>query len=308
MRDLETFLTEVYVVIDDLIRTDAPLPPAGPGPAPALSPSETLTLGLLSQWSRFGSERAFYRFAVRHLRPAFPTLPDRSQFNRQLRKLARVLAWLAVRLGQHHLTKRAYEVLDGTAIPVRNRKRRHQGWLAEHTDYGYSTQLGSYEGMQLVISVTPSGQITGYSLGSARQNERRLADALLARRAQPDPEHPEAGDASGAPYLADSGFSGKTVQARWRQDYGAKVLAQPLPQAHRRWSRRVRRWVAGKRQIVETAFHCLQHRFRLTADRPHTLDGLQARVAAKIALHNCCICLNRSHGHPDLAITELLPW
>ena len=41
-----------------------------------------VTLVIFSRWSRFTSERDFYRYAMRHLRDAFPTLPHRSQFNR----------------------------------------------------------------------------------------------------------------------------------------------------------------------------------------------------------------------------------
>ena len=47
--------------------------------------SEVLTLAIFGQWQGFGSERGFYRYAQHHLRPAFPTLPARAQFNRQLR-------------------------------------------------------------------------------------------------------------------------------------------------------------------------------------------------------------------------------
>jgi hypothetical protein len=44
-----------------------------------------VTLAIFSRWNRFGSERNFYRYARRHLRDAFPTLPHRSQFNRLVR-------------------------------------------------------------------------------------------------------------------------------------------------------------------------------------------------------------------------------
>jgi len=49
-----------------------------PGPEPSLSESEVLTLAIFARWSRFTSERDFYRYAEANLRDAFPTLPDRS--------------------------------------------------------------------------------------------------------------------------------------------------------------------------------------------------------------------------------------
>ena len=47
----------------------------------------------------------------------------------------------------------------------------------------------------------------------------------------------------------------------------------------------------------------LHHTFRLDRERPHDLSGFQARLAAKIALHNFCIWLNAQpagRGCPDL--------
>ena len=85
MVDSDTFLTTLYVMIDDFCKSH--LSPEQRGGAPAsLTPSEVLTLALFGQWQRFSSERAFYRYAQQHLRGAFPTLPDRSQFNRLLRQ------------------------------------------------------------------------------------------------------------------------------------------------------------------------------------------------------------------------------
>jgi hypothetical protein len=52
----------------------------------------------------------------------------------------------------------------------------------------------------------------------------------------------------------------------------------------------------------------LHHTFRLDRERPHELSGLQARLAAKIALHNFCIWLNEQLGRPRLAFTDLVDW
>lgn len=57
----------------------------GPGPKASLSESEVVTLAIFARWSRFASERDFYRYAGDQLREAFPTLPDRSRFNRLAR-------------------------------------------------------------------------------------------------------------------------------------------------------------------------------------------------------------------------------
>ena len=71
-----------------------------PGPDASLSPSEVVTLAIFSRWSRFSSERDFYRYAARHLQNAFPTLPNRSQFNRLVRSEVRLIEEVALHLAQ----------------------------------------------------------------------------------------------------------------------------------------------------------------------------------------------------------------
>src|SRR5215831_10233275 len=85
MVDVDTFLTTLYVMVDDFCRLSLP-PAPHPGPQAALSLGEVVTLALCGQWHSFGSERGFYRYAQRQLRAAFPQLPTREQYNRQVRQ------------------------------------------------------------------------------------------------------------------------------------------------------------------------------------------------------------------------------
>ena len=56
--------------------------------------------------------------------------------------------------------------------------------------------------------------------------------------------------------------------------------------------------ILGYNQMVETVFDKLHHAFALDRERPHQLDGFQTRLAAKVALHNFCIWLNRKGAAP----------
>ena len=73
MVDPDTFLTTVYVMLDDFCQSKLP-PEVHSGPRASLSRSEVITLGLFGQWACFPSERRFYRHAQRHLCAALPTL------------------------------------------------------------------------------------------------------------------------------------------------------------------------------------------------------------------------------------------
>jgi len=52
----------------------------------------------------------------------------------------------------------------------------------------------------------------------------------------------------------------------------------------------------------------LLNTFRLGRPRPHALDGFQARLATKVALHNFCLWLNMQLGREPLAFADLLDW
>ena len=141
MVDIDTFLTTLYVMVDDFCKQHL-APDSRPGPPAALERSEVLTLAILGQWQLFGSERGFYRYVQHHLRGAFPTWPARSQFNRRRRRHGGALVegfLYVVRLLQ--APRCAFEALDTTAVPTRDAKRRGRGWLPGLADIGWSNRL-----------------------------------------------------------------------------------------------------------------------------------------------------------------------
>lgn len=233
MPDLETFLVELDVVIDEFGKEQGP-PPVRPGPAPSLWPSEVLTLALVNQWARFGSERDFYRFATQHLRPSFPRLPSRPQLNRLIRHhqagLTHFTLWLTARLDAATAPD---EVLDGTAVPTRNAKRRGRGWLAGVADIGKCLRRGWIHGLRVLVCAAPQGPVTGWGVGPASTNDRALAESFFAQRTTPAPLLPSVGRPASGVYLADSGFAGTDCEAGWVQALRAQVVAPPQDDAKR---------------------------------------------------------------------------
>jgi hypothetical protein len=197
MVDVDTFLTALYVMVDDFCHSHTLK--RRPGPEPSLSESEVLTLAIFARWSRFSSERDFYRYASGHLREAFPTLPERSQFNRLVRFYTQLLVekmalHLAEVLVEAH--KGSYEALDSSAMPIRDVKRRGGGWLAGYADIGWSNSLGWYEGFRLLVAVNPVGMITGFGFASASTKDQPLAETFFAARHEQNPRLPSVGSAA----------------------------------------------------------------------------------------------------------------
>jgi hypothetical protein len=308
MTDTNTFLTTLYVVVDDFCKQQLP-PERAPSPKVSLTRSEVVTLTLFGQWQHFPSERAFYRYAHHHLRNAFPRLPDRSQLNRLMRQhLDALHAFFLQGAQMLHAQDAPFEALDSSAVPTRDAKRRGTGWLPGIADIGWSNRIGWYEGCHLLLSVNPQGVITGFGLASASSHDVRMAETFFAVRQRPHPQLPSAGHAGCGVYVADKGFAGHKNRQHWRETYQAEVIAPPQRNSKTPWSKPWRRWLAGIRQIVETVNEKLHHTFRLQRERPHEWSGLQTRLTAKIALHNFCIWFNQQAGRPNLAFADLIDW
>jgi len=309
MLEVDTFLTALYVIVDEL-RHSHQTERSRVGPDASLCGSEVITLSIFGRWSRFASERDFYRYAETHLRGAFPTLPDRSQFNRLTRFYAEAIEEIAVKLGEMlEAEAHPYQALDSSAMPVRDAKRRGHGWLAGEADIGWSNSIGWYEGFSLLAAVGPTGMITGFCFGSASTADQPLAESFFAVRAAPDPRLLSVGSAFSGIYVADKGFEGVENHRRWLECYGAEVIHPPKRNSKKRsWSKRLRRLVAGIRQIIETVYDKLFNTFGLWRERPHEIEGLRARLAARVALHNFCIWLNDQLGRPRLKFADLMGW
>jgi hypothetical protein len=307
MVDVDTFLTTLYVIVDDFCQSQPPR--RRPGPDASLSESEIITLTIFARWSRFASERDFYRYAQTNLLDAFPTLPSRSQYNRLVRSRTQLIEAFFIHLvSLLEVRKCPYEALDSSAMPIRDCKRRGHGWLAGDADIGWSNSIGFYEGFSLLTSVDPTGVISGFCFGAASSADQQMAETFFAVRAYPNERLISVGRASSGPYMADKGFEGAENHLTWLHHYGARVIHPPKRNSKKPWSKRLRRWVASIRQIVESTYDKLFNTFGLWRERPHELEGLRARLAARMALHDFCIWLNDQLGRPRLAFADLLGW
>ena len=87
-------------------------------------------------------------------------------------------------------SQRPYQaLLDASAMPVRDAKRRGQGWLAGRADIGWSNSLGWYEGFSLLTAVEPSGVITQvFVSGPPPPLSRAIGGDLLRYKGTAEPE------------------------------------------------------------------------------------------------------------------------
>jgi transposase len=320
--DLETFLTTLYVIVDDVYQQHVqPYMPARQGPAPALSDSEVLCLGLAAQWRNgvpWKTERQFVRYARAHLRPLFPGLISQSAFNRRLRRLWGAFILIQQAVAQQLGNAQDCEIMDCAPIPVaRGARSFHPGWLADIARVGKGGNDRFFYGLHLLLVVSQSGLATGWTLAAGNVQDRWLAELLLSSRAgvpqlSSPPGGPEpptdwvgpaqsCGPLSCRPILTDLGYNGEAWYQHWIEDYGAQIITSPEKKHHKN-----RKWFSSLRQVVETAFSNLGDSFGLQFPRAHTRWGLLMRIAAKLAAYNVGILINRIYARPDFAFATLI--
>ena len=323
--DLETFFTTLYVLIDDWYKAEiAPHEDTRCGAKPQMGTSEILTLGIAGQWRvgvAWDSERGMIRYLQAYGRGLFPRLLERSAYNRQFRQhygvFLRLQAWVATQLNPE---VPLYECVDSyplRACSLSQVLRESQHWLWESERGHGGTQGGWYWGDKWLVSVTPTGYITGWMVGSANLHDRWLLEALLTGRAR----HyclrlhlplsflgtfSAVGNPAACPYLADRAFNGERWRIHWQQQYQAQVIAAPPANTRQAWSPHDQRWLASHRQIIETVFAVLDHVFALKRLRPHSRWGQSTRLAAIAAAFNLALFINTLHQRAPLALATLL--
>jgi DDE family transposase len=322
--DLETFLTTLYVRVDDLYQQRiAPQMPARGGPAPKLSDSEMLCLGLAAQWRsgvQWKTERGFLRYVRKHLHPMFPGLTSQSAFNRRLRRLWGGFILLQQAVARELMTADEYEMMDAVPVPVAHGARSfHPGWLADIARIGHGGNDRYFFGLHLLLVSSASGLATGWVLGAGNIQDRWLAEGLLSARAgcpqlagsgaaqlQPPQDWmgptQSGGQATGRPLVADAGFTGPLWHDHWQAQYATQLVTPPdglIPRA-------TQRWFSGVRQAIETVFSHLCDDFGLKYPGAHTTWGLITRVAAKLAAYNLGLAINRALGRDNFALATLI--
>jgi len=335
--DLETFLTTVYVLVDDWYKEQiAPHRPPRGRPA-EMSDSEVLTVALASVWrsgTPWQSQRGAVRYLRQHGRCYFPSMVGLSAFNERMRNLYGVLVqWQLYLAHQLYSAEHVYECVDSVPLPAGT-----LGQYARDAQHGLADSTlgrgphGFFWGDHWLVSVTSQGAITGWLVGAAHLNDRWLLEGLVSARAgYPQligpPWRPRDGKkghiappigfmggwaavgvSRSCPYLADQGFNGHRWLTHWARQFHATVLAVPPDnsQAERPWTRAAKLWLASHRQIVDTVFSRLDAVFAIKRLAVHSRWGQLAKLAAIAAAYNMGLFINRMLGRPLLSHETLI--
>jgi hypothetical protein len=279
MLPTEDLFVYVYVLVDDAISSRAIAIPARPGPAPACTDAELLTVAVVRHLLGRRSEAGFLAEVARDWAHLFPRLPHQSEANRRIR-------WLWGAFEQFRMTLAARlpdddcQQVDTSALPVKHtsRVRGPDQWTGPGNDlaarFGRDAAHAEwFYGFRLAIKTDLGSRIVrAWSIVPAAVNEREVAEDLL--QAGPPPRD----------LLCDKGFNGKAFAAG-QAARGTAVLVPPAKDQRASMPAILQKVIAQWRNRIEASFGEITDLMGLARHGAHTFWGLLTRTAATIAAH-----------------------
>ena len=280
---LETLVIAAYV-----FATSVAIP--RPGPEGKITDHELIALAVAQAAIGICSDRQFLGMIDRLLPGCFPHLPDQTQYNRRLRRLA---PWIAsVQLQVAELIAEGHvRLVDGTLIACANYPGcASRSEFAGHAAYGYCPSKSQFIwGMRLVLLADRKGVPVGYDLVGPKTGQER--DAVLELAAA----HP------GSTLFADGGFWGREYLASM-QLIDIELITPAKHTASQRPAIEVAK--ARIRLVIESVFATLKRQMGLQDHLAKTLPGLVARIAQRLLALTLGIYLNLQLGRPPRALAS----
>ena len=294
--DFDGFVTWMFVLVDDIWQQIGPLYKR-PGPQPACSDSELMTMALVGECREWDKETNLVG-EWRNYRHLFPILPERSRFNRRRCNLMGAI---------NHIRRMVLAVLDVAedkqcvidSLPIQVVQfhlvpSSTGDWDAHGATFGRcATKKRTIYGYRLNLLITVGGTILDFELMSANADERDAARDLLETRRD-------------LTVIGDKGFISAELATDLLERCNIRLVTLPRANQKQQVSPQVRRLVNQVRQIIETVNGQLTEQFQIEINHAHSFSGLCARLYTKLTAHTLCIYLNRLLGNPEwLRIKQL---
>lgn len=287
--DFDDFVTWMYVLIDDIWQQIAPLYQR-PGPQPACSDSELITMAVVAECREWDKETNLIGewHNYRHL---FPIQPERSRFNRRRRNLMGAINHIRqMTLAVLDLAQDKQCVIDSLPLPVVQFHLVPSStgdWEAHGATFGHcATKKQTIYGYRLHLLITLGGTILDFELTSADADERDAARDLLE-------------DKRDLVVIGDKGFISAPLAIDLKERLNIRLLTLPRRNQKVQLPPEARRLINQVRQIIETVNGQLTEQFQIETNHAHSFWGLCARLYTKLTAHTLCISLNRLLGNPE---------
>lgn len=197
--DLDTLLTALYVLADDLL-------PRRPRARrnPKITDPELVCLAVAQILLDVPSERRFLRLAMTRLGHLFPYLPKQPGYNKRMGRLApQIVRLLNVIAFSSPSWCDNVRLLDSTPVPCgQSREVVKRSDFAGRAAYGYcASHSRHFWGFRLYLLCASDGMPIAFELAPANTPEREVAAEMLA-----------CVDLEGYTVIADKGFAGEDFE------------------------------------------------------------------------------------------------
>lgn len=289
IHDFDDFCLWMYVVVDDIWQRIAGLF-VRPGPVPACSDSELLTMALVGECRGWDLETVMLAEWREH-RDLFPNVPTQSRFNRRRRNL--MAAFNVVRQAVLRCLDLAADtdcIIDSLPVPA---VEFHLvpgatgDWQAHGARFGrIASKKQVIFGYRLHLLITLSGVILDFELAPANVTDLTIGCELLAQHTD-------------LTVLGDKAYIGAPQAAELWDHNRIRLLTLPRRNQQVQVSAAVEHLHSAVRQMIETVNDQLVEQFHVEVNHAHTFWGLCTRLYTKLAAHTLCIYLNRLLGNAD---------
>jgi hypothetical protein len=277
---LETLVIAAYVF------ADAETIPR-PGPPGKVTDAELVALAVAQAAMGIPSDRQFLGLVGKVLPGCFPHLPEQSQYNRRLRRLAPTLASVQLRVSEL-IASGELRIADGTLLGVANYPGcASRSEFAGTAAYGYCASKSQFVwGMRLVLVTDANGLPLGYTLVAANEKEYEPVRELTTA-------HP------GCTLIADKGLWGR----QYAQTLALQEVAIVTPDRTRTADNLAReKRLAGLRLVIESTIANLKCQMRLERHLAKTPAGLAQRIVQRLLALTLGMLLNAIAGRPPRAL------
>lgn len=266
--DLDSLLTALYVLVDDLLPART-----GAGRRPKITDSELIMLAVAQILLDCHSERRFLRLARRRLGHLFPYIPKQPGYNKRLRALApqicEAISHLA-RISPSFCDR--LRLLDSTPVPCgASRESVKRSELAGWAAYGYCASHSRYFwGLRLYLLCAPDGMPVSFCLAPANEGEREVAAAMLERARR------QGLLTGGEIIIADKGFAGEEFEQT------VACLDATLIRPDRKGEKPRFGKLGAVRQWIESIYNTTKSQLSLEDHGGHIPEGVWARICQRV--------------------------
>ena len=249
-----------------------------PGPNPDSPDSDILTIAWLLEYIGEDSESSGYQYLKAALKTVFPSLPERSRFNRRRRNLS--LASEVIRLAlTQYFPKTDVFIVDSFPIPVCDFKRAK----ASKSDFKWANatgtiatygncatkSLGTFFGFRGSLLTTVDGLPVDFAIASANIDDREVLP-LLCERGNRYPI-----------MLGDKGYISEQLQRELLETEDTLLFPTLRRNQKREYPEAFRRLQVRLRRRIETTINQLTEQFHVSRVRARTHWGSQTRMSNK---------------------------